>query len=64
MTADPGDTLLVLRAQASDIEAFDGLFQRYARLLLKHLQYVLRDDSLTDDVLQDTLILIYRKLRN
>jgi len=63
MTAHPGDTLLVLRAQAGDIEAFDGLFRRCAPLLLKHLQYVLRDDSLAEDVLQDTLILMYRKLK-
>ena len=63
MTADPDDTLLVLRAQAGDIEAFDGLFRRYGPLLLKHLQYVLRDDSLAEDVLQDTLILMYRKLK-
>jgi len=36
MTADPDDTLLVLRAQAGDIEAFDGLFRRYERLPPAH----------------------------
>ena len=52
----------VLRAQAGDREALDALLAHMQAPLFRYLRAVLRDDALAEDVLQDVLFRIYRKL--
>ena len=60
---DSTETLLVLRAQAGDIAAFEALYRLYGPRLTQHLRNVARDEDLAQDVLQNTFILMYRKIR-
>jgi RNA polymerase sigma-70 factor (ECF subfamily) len=53
---------LVLRAQSGDRESFDELLRGIAPALQRYLVRVTNDSSLADDVLQDVLIAIVRKL--
>ncbi|HEX2121878.1 MAG TPA: RNA polymerase sigma factor, partial [Thermoanaerobaculia bacterium] len=53
---------LVLRAQTGDREAFDALLRGVAPPLLRYVRGVVGESALADDVLQETLILIVRKL--
>lgn len=62
MTADLQERSLVLRAQSGDREAFDALLRSIAPPLLRYVRRVLGESVLADDVLQETLILIVRKL--
>ena len=60
---DSTETLLVLRAQAGDLAAFESLYKLYGPRLTQHLRNVTRDEDLAQDVLQNTFILMYRKIR-
>ncbi|HEV3485910.1 MAG TPA: RNA polymerase sigma factor [Vicinamibacterales bacterium] len=53
---------LVLRAQAGDREALEALLERAQQPLYRYLAHVLADAALAEDVLQDVLFRIYRKL--
>src|SRR5690242_19380303 len=69
MTFDDKETVrrregfLVLRAQLGDREAFDELFHGIAPRLLRYISSILRNHSSAEDVLQEVLLLIYRKIR-
>lgn len=69
MTFDDKETgrrregFLVLRAQLGDREAFDELFHSIAPQLLRYISSILRSHSSAEDVLQEVLLLIYRKIR-
>jgi len=54
--------LLVLRAQAGDREALEALLAQIQTPLHRYLRNVVADAVLAEDVLQDVLFLIYRKL--
>jgi len=54
---------LVLCAQLGDREAFDELFRSIAPQLLRYISSILRNSSSVEDVLQEVLLLIYRKIR-
>jgi len=54
---------LVLRAQSGDREAFDGLLRDIAPLLLRYVTRVTTDATLAEDVVQETLIVIVRKIQ-
>jgi RNA polymerase sigma-70 factor, ECF subfamily len=56
------ETLIVLRAQAGDVEAFDALYRLYAPVLIRHLRHIVGDDDRAEDALQDVFVLVYRKL--
>ena len=62
MTDDARSRALVLRAQSGDREAFDALLADIAPPLLRYATRVTGDAALAEDVVQDTLILIVRKL--
>jgi RNA polymerase sigma-70 factor, ECF subfamily len=62
MTADAQQRALVLRAQSGDREAFDALLRAIAPPLLRYVTGVTRDAALAEDVVQETLILIVRKI--
>src|SRR5688572_6640325 len=53
---------LVLRAQSGDREAFDNLLRGIAPPLQRYVSRVTGDAALADDVVQETLITIIRKL--
>ena len=53
---------LVLRAQSGEREAFDSLLREVAPPLLRYVGRVTGDAALAQDVVQETLILIVRKL--
>lgn len=53
---------LVLRAQSGDREAFDALLRDAAPPLLRYVTRVTGDAALAEDVVQDTLVAIVRKL--
>jgi RNA polymerase sigma-70 factor (ECF subfamily) len=57
-----GAAWLVLRAQAGDRAALEALLAHAHALLRPFATLMLRDADAVDDVLQDALLLIYRKL--
>lgn len=64
--AEDGDEelgMLVLRAQLGDREAFDALYSSILPRLTRYVGAILRDDAARDDVVQEVLLLVYRKLR-
>ena len=52
----------MLRAQSGDREALDALLERARRSLQRYVLGMVGDPSAADDVLQETLVRIYRKL--
>jgi RNA polymerase sigma-70 factor, ECF subfamily len=57
-----GTVWLVLRAQSGDRAALEALLAHADTLLRPYATLMLRDADATDDVLQDVLLLVYRKL--
>lgn len=62
MIDDARSRALVLRAQSGDRDAFDALLRDVAPGLLRYVTRVAGDAALAEDVMQETLILIVRKL--
>jgi RNA polymerase sigma-70 factor (ECF subfamily) len=60
---DEGLRLLVIRAQSGDVEAFEALYRRLAPAVFRHLSHVTGDASVAEDVLQDTFVIVFRRLR-
>ena len=54
--------LVVLRAQAGDREALEALLAEIQAPLHRYLRALVADAAIAEDVLQDVLFLIYRKL--
>jgi RNA polymerase sigma-70 factor, ECF subfamily len=59
--AEPDDEMLLLRMQASDVEALGLLFHRYARLTLGIARRVLRDKDEAEDLVQDVFLFLFFK---
>jgi RNA polymerase sigma-70 factor (ECF subfamily) len=57
------DVLLVLRAQQGDREALDGVLRQVQGPLFRFIRSLVVDTSAADDVLQEALLRIARKLR-
>lgn len=53
----------VLRAQAGDMEALDELLKSVQQPLYRYILQLVRETGLAEDILQETFIRIYRKLR-
>jgi RNA polymerase sigma-70 factor, ECF subfamily len=62
MTGDANQRALVLRAQLGDREAFDALLREIAPPLLRYASRVTGDAAMAEDVVQETLIAIVRKI--
>lgn len=62
MTFEAQQRRLVLRAQSGDRDAFDALLRDVAPPLLRYVSRVTGDAALAEDVVQETLILIVRKI--
>ncbi len=59
---DAGERSLILRAQSGDRDAFDQLLRDVAPPLLRYVTRVTADAALAEDVVQETLIAIVRKI--
>ena len=53
---------LVLRAQAGDRPALESVLHRAHAVVRRWVQAMARDDDLADDVLQEILLVVFRKL--
>ena len=62
MTTSADEPLLVLRAQCGDREALELLLRGVQPSLLRYLRGLVGSDD-SPDLLQDVLVLIYRKLQ-
>ena len=62
MTADAHQRALVLRAQSGDRDAFDALLREIAPPLLRYVTRVVGEVAMAEDVVQETLIAIVRKI--
>jgi len=62
MKAAIDEALLVLRAQCDDREAVESLLRRIQPALLRYLRGLLGAED-AEDLLQDVLVLIYRRIR-
>ncbi|MFN0110707.1 MAG: RNA polymerase sigma factor [Blastocatellia bacterium] len=57
------EIFLILRAQAGDREALDELFKLVQEPLYRYIVSLVGARTLSEDILQEVFILIYRKLR-
>lgn len=62
MTVDRHERRLVLRAQSGDREAFEALLHDVTPALLRYVTRVAGDAAMAEDVVQETLITIVRKI--
>ena len=62
MTFDAQQRRLVLRAQSGDREAFDALLREAGPPLLRYVTRVTGNATLAEDVVQDCLVAIVRKI--
>lgn len=62
MTGDAQQRALVLRAQSGDRDAFDALLREIAPPLLRYVTRVTGEVAMAEDVVQETLIAIVRKI--
>lgn len=53
---------LVESCQAGDVDAFTGLFVRYEHYVFDLAQTILQQESIAEDVVQDTFIAVYQKI--
>ena len=56
------ELLLVLRAQSGDLVALGELFERIGPRIAGHIRYIVRDDALAEDVLQEVFLIVHRKI--
>ena len=54
---------LVLRAQLGDRDALDELYRRLSPKLFRYISAIVRNDASAEDLLQEVLLIIYRKIR-
>lgn len=57
------DVALIERIVDGDTEGFGELMNRYEAKLLRYAVYLIHDDALAQDIVQDTFIKTYRNLR-
>ena len=56
------ESLLVLRAQSGDVGALGELFEHVGPRIASHIRYIVRDDALAEDVLQEVFLIVHRKI--
>lgn len=57
------ESLWVLRAQSGDREALDSLLKNLQEPVYRYILSLVREPSLSEDILQEVFLRIYRKLR-
>ena len=63
MTEQDHETLVVLRAQSGDRQALEALFRAIEKPVFKCVAALVEDHHTAEDLLQNVLVLVYRKLR-
>jgi len=58
--AGDDDVRLMLALRAGDESAFDALFQRWSRPLLRYLERMLRDPASAEELVQEAFLRLYR----
>lgn len=61
---EPDDETLLMRLQASDMEALRLLFQRYSRLIFSVARRVLKDNDEAEDLVQDVFLFLFSKSKS
>lgn len=62
MAADNPQAELVRRAQAGDLEAFQGLFEQYQRGIYNVIYQMVRSDADAADLTQDVFVRVWKSL--
>jgi len=62
LNSSPTDQELVSRAKAGDRKAFDLLFARYNKFVVRLVVSIVKDDSTAEDLAQDTWLKIWEKI--
>ncbi len=57
----PSDKELVRQIQTGDEAAFDTLFQRYQGFLAAHLNRIVRDAAIADDLVQEVFLIVWNR---
>ncbi|HEX3633448.1 MAG TPA: sigma-70 family RNA polymerase sigma factor [Casimicrobiaceae bacterium] len=60
-SADPDDAALVGQIATGDIPAFEALYRSYYPRLTRFLEQMTRRPQLTDEILNDTMLIVWRK---
>ena len=55
------DNALVSRLYDNDISAFDVLYQKYHQAIYRNIHKLTKDDEVSQDILQDTFIVLWEK---
>ncbi|MEM7481940.1 MAG: RNA polymerase sigma factor [Acidobacteriota bacterium] len=63
MKTSKQEALWILRAQSGDLEALDSLLEGVQGSLFRLIRGIVGDHALSEDVLQDVLVLVCRKLK-
>jgi RNA polymerase sigma factor (sigma-70 family) len=61
MSAPQDEVALVSRVAGGDVAAFEALFRRYAPRLTRFLERTTRRPHLIDEILNDTMLVVWRK---
>jgi RNA polymerase sigma factor (sigma-70 family) len=60
-SADPDDVALIGRIARGDIPAFEALYRSYYPRLARFLEQMTRRPQLVDEILNDTMLIVWRK---
>jgi len=60
-SADPDDVILISQVARGDIPAFDALYRSYYPRLARFLEQMTRRPQLVDEILNDTMLIVWRK---
>jgi RNA polymerase sigma factor (sigma-70 family) len=63
MPSESRDRLTILRAQAGDRQALDQALRLLQEPLFRYLRFLAGDPSLAEDILQEVMVIVYRKIR-
>ena len=60
-SGDPDDAVLLAQVAAGDIPAFEALYRSYYPRLARYLEQMTRRPQLVDEILNDTMLIVWRK---
>ncbi len=64
LISDQTDERLAVLAQAGQLSAFTILVRRYEQKLRRYVEFLVFDENLVDDVLQESMIKVYQNLKS
>lgn len=63
MPSESRERLTILRAQAGDRQALDQTLRLLQEPLFRYLRFLAGDPQLAEDILQEVMVIVYRKIR-